>query len=432
MAHDGRGNTLRTLGRLTEALAAHDRALELDPTRALSHANRACALADMGRLEEALAANDRAIQLDSSLALAHSNRGATLQALGRLDDAIASHDRAVGLDPGPALFHYNRGYALRELRRLEDALAAYNRAIECDPTLWEAYEWRANVLVNLGRLDEALSPPSAKIAPAEAHFQRAEAFFALGRLQEALSDFARAVQIKPNLWRAHAHMACALNNLGGFEEALQSVERALEAAPARKQADLYYYRGFALRCLGRLDEAEAGIDRALELDRSHAPAWDTRGIILADRGKHAEALAAYEEAARLGVTQGLAHLLADCEDPKFRDPPRAVALARRMTDAYPRLPQTWCLLATALCRAGAWQDCLVALERASALAPGRSVEHMWFVGAIALQRFGKREEAVTWYEKGRTWLREVERTDPGAERWRAEATEVLGIKEPKK
>ena len=64
MAHSNRGIALRDLGRFEEALAACDRAIEIDPRHAVAHTNRGNALRDLGRFEEALAAYDRAIEID--------------------------------------------------------------------------------------------------------------------------------------------------------------------------------------------------------------------------------------------------------------------------------------------------------------------------------------------------------------------------------
>jgi hypothetical protein len=58
------GRRLGNLGRYEEALAAFDRAIELDPDEANTHTNRGRALRNMGRYEEALTAIDRAIELD--------------------------------------------------------------------------------------------------------------------------------------------------------------------------------------------------------------------------------------------------------------------------------------------------------------------------------------------------------------------------------
>jgi tetratricopeptide (TPR) repeat protein len=55
-------------------LAACDRAIQLDPTVALTCLNKSIALINLKRYEEAMAACDRAIQLDPNYAFAYNNK----------------------------------------------------------------------------------------------------------------------------------------------------------------------------------------------------------------------------------------------------------------------------------------------------------------------------------------------------------------------
>lgn len=71
---NNRGNVLRDLRRSSDALAAFEKAAELDSGNPLPHNNRGLVLADLESLDAALQAYDRAIELDSTYASARSNR----------------------------------------------------------------------------------------------------------------------------------------------------------------------------------------------------------------------------------------------------------------------------------------------------------------------------------------------------------------------
>jgi tetratricopeptide (TPR) repeat protein len=144
-----RGNALRSLGRLEEAVAAYDdsialyralveqehrRELRNDLARALM--NRGSALADLGRLEEAVAAYDESIaiyralveqehrrELRNELAAALMNRGIALRDLGRLEEAVAAYDESIALRRALVEQEHRR-----ELRN-DLALALYNLAL---------------------------------------------------------------------------------------------------------------------------------------------------------------------------------------------------------------------------------------------------------------------------------------------------------------
>ena len=61
-AHSNRGNALKDLMRLDEAVKSYDRALRIRPGIAESHTNRGNALKDLGRLHEAQESYERALQ----------------------------------------------------------------------------------------------------------------------------------------------------------------------------------------------------------------------------------------------------------------------------------------------------------------------------------------------------------------------------------
>jgi tetratricopeptide (TPR) repeat protein len=157
-----RGDTLRQLGRLDEALASYDQALAARPDFAAAFSDRGNVLKAMQRFPDALASYDRALALRPDFSGALSNRAVTLVALDRLDEALASCDRALALEPDSIEALINRAGALQELRRFDEALATYDHAVALAPDSaaaqanrallllltgdfargWPAYEWR--------------------------------------------------------------------------------------------------------------------------------------------------------------------------------------------------------------------------------------------------------------------------------------------------
>jgi tetratricopeptide (TPR) repeat protein len=77
---------------------------------------------------EALAAFDRAIAIDPQYVIAWYDRGNALQDMKQLNDALASCDRALALDPKNASARSNRSVVLREMGRDREAEEAARRA----------------------------------------------------------------------------------------------------------------------------------------------------------------------------------------------------------------------------------------------------------------------------------------------------------------
>ena len=91
-------------GRLEEAIAEYDQAIELDPQYALAYTNRGNAYAGLGQLQRAIQDFDEAIRLDPQDAGAYSNRGGAYVDLGQPQRAIEDLDEAIQLDPNLDLF----------------------------------------------------------------------------------------------------------------------------------------------------------------------------------------------------------------------------------------------------------------------------------------------------------------------------------------
>jgi tetratricopeptide (TPR) repeat protein len=94
---------------------------------------------------------------------------------------------------------------------------------------------------------------------------------------------------------------------GGATDALASLERALEHDPT--SATAHFYRGLALRRLGRLDQAERGLRTAARLEPALRPETLLfRGLGELDRGRHRAARHLLDEAASLDGSGDIARL----------------------------------------------------------------------------------------------------------------------------
>jgi tetratricopeptide (TPR) repeat protein len=132
-AYYNKGCALAKQKRYAEALAAYEKAINLDPSHTHAHYNNGWTLTELKRYDEALVAYEQAIELDPSSAPAYRNKGLVLQELQRDEEALATYDQAIELDPSHAPAYVKKGLILDRLKRYQEALAAYDRAIELDP-----------------------------------------------------------------------------------------------------------------------------------------------------------------------------------------------------------------------------------------------------------------------------------------------------------
>ena len=125
-------------------------------------------------------------------------------------------------------------------------------------------------------IDRALKQKSKSCGGAE---QSQRALSAQNRLTK-LESFSLAAAIQCDFAEAHSNCGIALRQLGRFEEALASCDRALKLRP--DYADAHSNRGLVLCRLLRFDDALASCDRAIALRPNFAEAHCNRGLALKD------------------------------------------------------------------------------------------------------------------------------------------------------
>ena len=133
----------RTVSSLEAAIAAFREAIDKDPNYAAAWAGLADSYAILGFMEalppneihqKALAAAERAIQLDDTLADGHASL-ATILGLYDWDwpGSERAFRRAIQLNPNLALAHYGLSKLLASIGRLPEGLREIRRAQELDP-----------------------------------------------------------------------------------------------------------------------------------------------------------------------------------------------------------------------------------------------------------------------------------------------------------
>ena len=83
------------------------------------------------------------------------------------------------------------------------------------------------------------------------------------RIDEVIAQFSRAIELDPNLAKAHSGLGRAMLTKGNLVQALELCRRAVELAPNDPDALLSY--GMALFQSGDLSESTSAVEQALAL-----------------------------------------------------------------------------------------------------------------------------------------------------------------------
>ena len=129
--------------------------IALNPNYPLLHHWRSLNLMAMGRLEEARAAMQRALELDPFLLTPNVNLGRIDYYEGRYDKAIEQYKRAIELDENFSRAHLRLGMAYAQQLRYQEALAEYRRTLAISGDTPQVDAQIAHVLAVSGKRSEA-------------------------------------------------------------------------------------------------------------------------------------------------------------------------------------------------------------------------------------------------------------------------------------
>jgi tetratricopeptide (TPR) repeat protein len=223
----------------------------------------------------------------------------------------------------------------------------------------------------------------------------------------------------------------------------------------RRLCVAYQYLSQSLMEMRRADEACSALRRAIAIreklaaahyDLDDRPVWggdlyQALGANLLIAGREQEAAEAYRMACiqfERAIAEHpdnawpkieYAELLNNCSAIQFRDPDRAIVLARQALRITPRSREGWKMLGLAEYRARDWAAAIEALERWVAIDPqGDPV--FGFLSAIAHGHLGHTREGRDWYDRAVGWMAHERLRMDDLHRLRFEAAQLLGLPQP--
>jgi FkbM family methyltransferase len=231
---------------------------------AVLYNRQAINMAMHGRLEQAVAHFEQALQLNPDYGEAHNNLGNVFYFQGRFDAAVACYEQALRLEPNFAVAHNNLGTVLSCLGRYEEAAAHCRQALALRPDYPEAHSNLAIALQGRGNAGEAIFhyEEAVRLKPdyAEAHHNLGLSLAGRGQFAEAVASYQEALRLKPDYAEAHANLSSALIKLDKWEEAMDCCRQALRLKP--DSAEVHYALGVALAAQGKYEEALHSYEQA--------------------------------------------------------------------------------------------------------------------------------------------------------------------------
>ena len=192
-------------------------------------------LANAGRVNEALATLDEAIEKEPDNGGLHNYYGVICFQAGRYEAAVESFQKALEVDPYLTDAHNYLGSVYLEQKRMTDAEEEFKKALS-DP----AYP-----------------------TPEKVHFNMGLLYASQGRDRESVESFRHSVGIDPKYHKAHYQLASMLERLGELVEAAREYEVAEPAF--RSSGEYWYRRGMTYHLLGQEAKALDSLERVREV-----------------------------------------------------------------------------------------------------------------------------------------------------------------------
>ena len=434
-----------TEGNLLLALDLCTRALELEPDLAGGYGLRAQINSSLNRVLEAGADCSAAIDRGLRNSEIYFIRAVALEQTRPPEDSEADCSMALHLNPTHSGAFNFRGQIRARLDRIAEALQDFAEAIRIAPDWFSPYMNRAQVnhrdgnpeaaLVDYDRAIElqkrrtatAPEPESAQIL-ALLYCLRGDARFDQFDEDDAETDFDSAIDTDP--LAAAGYLGDMWLRRNKFERALWEFDRLISLSPDNARAHLA--RGSVHEVLGNLEEAESDFSVTIHLLGSSGPGLLMRARVRHAQGNEDESLsdlsefirlfpedavgfycrfgvyrkqgalaAAFEDlnsAYRLApdnptICNSLGWMLATAPDSRFRDGPRAIALARQTCVATEwQNSQYLDTLAAAYAETGAFEEAILWQTEAVSLSPEELREI--------------REERLSMYQEGQAYREE--------------------------
>lgn len=297
------------------------------------------------RYEEALADYNRLIELDSRHEAVLLQRSWLHYRMLNYAACIADCDRVLELSGGQTLQAFvNRGDAYMRLNDIERALVDVRQALAINPDFLPALISLGYYHLRLAHYDDAIQICSRAIelsgnGDTRPLSNRAQAYKYKRMWEEALADVDRITAMVSDAEKPEAllYRGDIIERSSGHAEALKIYDQVVQLAPEYGCA--WDGRGFTLATLGRLDEALASCNKAVEFNDIGHDHYSSRAYTHFLSGNYEQALAdftrglemdSYGRLSRIGIAVSL-HALGQPEEAR-RSWDKLIALDGRFRD----------------------------------------------------------------------------------------------------
>lgn len=287
------GSLLLNQHRTEEAQGVLASAVEIKPEYVPAKLKLAEALLESGKIEEAKEIYEGILKDHADAAEAYYGLGRVQAARGDQAAAAENYRKACELFPSYGAAHYGLVIAYRKLGRLAEA-QEQARLHDTHPYV-------------VPPIDDPLRDELRALdMSAAAHLERGVQLEEVGRIDDAIAETEKALELDPNLLKAHLNLLVLYGRTGNAEKAKEHYEAVVAGNP-EQFPEAYYNYGVLLMKENNFGQAEAAFRKAATLAPSNEAAHSNLGYLLEHEGKLSEAAVEYRKLIELRPNSRQAH-----------------------------------------------------------------------------------------------------------------------------
>ncbi|NEP89685.1 MAG: tetratricopeptide repeat protein [Okeania sp. SIO2C2] len=296
-----RGNAYYNLENYQKAIANYSKVINLNPSHVNAHFNRGTARYDTQDYAGAINDFTQVLRLKPQDAEAFYKRGLVHYSSQNYPAAIQDHTQAIRLQPNNIDAYHGRGLARAANNDLQGAITDYTEMVRLEPQKIDGYYSRGRARFFMGDYQGSLDDYNKviEIDPEneEAYANRCSTYLNLATYEKAISDCTKAITINPENEVAYNNRCIAYLNIKEYEKSISDCTKTIEIAP--KSPSAYTNRGLAYASANQLEKAIEDYTQAIAISPNNAEAYANRASVYSEQENYEQAIADYVQAIRL-------------------------------------------------------------------------------------------------------------------------------------
>ena len=314
-AHNQRGLIARDQKQYDGAIAALEKAHELDPREPVLPNNLADCYRQQKQYGKASEWVDKTLAIQFDYAWAHNQRGLIARDQKQYDGAIAAFEKAHELDPHEPVFPNSLTDCYRQQKQYGKASEWVDKTLAIQSDYASAHNQRGLIAQDQKQYDGAIAAfeKAHELDPRELVFPNnlADCYRQQMQYGKASEWVDKTLAIQSDYAWAHNRRGLIARDQKQYDGAIAAFEKAHELDP--KEAEFAYNLADCYRQQMQYGKAREWVDKTLAIQSDYASAHDQRGRIAHDQKQYDGAIVAFEKAHELDPHEPVfAHNLADC------------------------------------------------------------------------------------------------------------------------